>query len=93
MYAQTGAGGENATGATSWLLRDLGTLDNPHVIDLFAPAAAAATSGTLIGYPALPAVQVYGIGNSSATGYDGFSLITSTGTITGTVYVYGYRNS
>jgi hypothetical protein len=68
---------------------------NAYSLDVYRPAIATPT--------AIRSVSVYGytsatiwdnaITHSLSTAYDGFSIIPSTGTITGTVRVYGYRNS
>lgn len=62
--------------------------------DLFGPALAARTYGV----SAIPKINnggVFiqinaGLYHSTATSYDGFSLIASSGNVTGTVEVYGY---
>lgn len=68
--------------------------DNTMVsIDITRPALAAKTQISFLasGYSQF---VWYGFGaNSNATAYDGFSLVPSTGTITGTVRIYAYRDS
>jgi hypothetical protein len=66
-----------------------------HTIDVFQPQLAAATAAVSLGGTGStnPSVYMWLAYHNVATAYDGFSLITSTGTITGTLRVYGYSNS
>ena len=59
------------------------------------PNLAANTSDWLEGTTeiATAAVLIDGGGHNSSTVFDGFSVYTTSGTITGTIRVYGYRNS
>ena len=65
-------------------------------IDIFDPFPATPTQATNI------AIGYFGgnnygtfmaLVNSNSTSYDGFSLIPVSGTVSGTVRVYGYQNS
>jgi hypothetical protein len=68
-------------------------------VDIFGPATAAYT--TMLGYGmqrnsnvAIGALVGYNSSTMSVTtAYDGFNLFPLSGTLTGTVRVYGYRNS
>lgn len=63
--------------------------------DVFAPFLAQETS--FIGMRSYPLDDMRGFiefgGHNLATSYDGFTMYPNTGTITGTLRVYGYRNS
>ena len=66
-------------------------------LDIYSPANAVRTlySGNSSGlYPSVWfAASYYGGQNTNGTSYDGLQLTQSANTITGTVRVYGYRNS
>ena len=86
--------------ATSWLMCDDITSANTNISiggDFYLPFSTCATYGTwntaYIGSPSTTATWNGTLWHSTSTSFDGFSLYTSTGTITGTVRVYGYRNS
>jgi hypothetical protein len=64
------------------------------IIELFGPFLTRVTGGSgrsLSLYNGNPEMVFEEYGHNSATSFDGFSLIASTGTITGTVSVYGYN--
>lgn len=91
-----------SAGNTQWALWSTTESDNPTgafaVFDVLGPQLTAytrltgsngiLTATTNVNYPGIN-------GNifKATTSFDGFSLLTSTGTISGTVRVYGYRNS
>lgn len=64
--------------------------------DIFNPQASKRTAMTMLTI-SMNSTDMRFITNgglmSVTTAYDGFSLIANTGNITGSVYVYGYRNS
>jgi hypothetical protein len=62
-------------------------------LDIHNPALAAATLYSSHGWDGRGMVRLYGGRHTTATAYDGFSIYGDTGTITGTVKVYGYKNS
>jgi hypothetical protein len=66
-------------------------------LDLFWPAEAAATFGYLnssfSGSDINLELSYFAVNHTTATAYDGFSLIPAAGTITGRVTVYGYQRS
>ena len=69
-------------------------------IDLFNPALAAATTGlATVGGAANPMtttaalVQQLFLSHRTTTAYDGFTLTASTGTITGSIRIYGKNNN
>ena len=90
----------NSSGTDDWLLHTISST-NPTAmsissIDIFDPFPATPTEATNI------AIGYFGgnnygtfmaLVNSNSTSYDGFSLIPVSGTVTGTVRVYGYQNS
>ena len=90
----------NSSGTDDWLLHTISTT-NPTAmsissIDIFDPFPATPTQATNI------AIGYFGgnnygtfmaLVNSNSTSYDGFSLIPVSGTVSGTVRVYGYQNS
>lgn len=66
--------------------------------DIGNPAISAHTSFTSFSYGAVTGVTVAspflsGMANNLSTAFDGFSMYGESGTITGNVQVYGYRNS
>ena len=86
-------------GNTSWPEVALLQTGNPRAsvfMELYNPFATTNTAGLTIfskSFTTSPEFQLYAWGNSVTTSYDGFALIPSTGNITGTVAVYGMRNS
>jgi hypothetical protein len=76
------------------------TNTNSFTLDVVKPTSTAqaknatgATWGTESGTASYYAMGAIGFTHASVTAFDGFSLIPSSGTITGTVQVFGYRNS
>jgi hypothetical protein len=65
-------------------------------VDIFAPALARATVTTSItgsiGATSLLTLQIYSA-HTSATAYDGFTILTSGTTVSGTIYLYGYAKA
>ena len=70
---------------------------NPAIfaMDLSNPAVAAYTSGVWDAQrgDGTVSTQNGALAHASASGYDGFTLTVASGTITGTVRVYGYQNA
>jgi hypothetical protein len=90
------------TGATSW--EEVVYVDsaaNSYAfadITFFAPFLAKITRATSLAGPDFASstqstVKVAAYGNSNATSYDGFTLISASGSMNGTVYIYGMANS
>ena len=63
---------------------------NTASVDIFKPNIAIATSYSLLNVYAVLALNVVTGRHTTATAYDGFGIVLASGTITGTVYVYGY---
>jgi hypothetical protein len=61
--------------------------------EIFRPAIAVETIFTTVGYTVEQSAELSGQRHTTATAYDGFSVIPESGTITGTIRVYGYQNS
>jgi hypothetical protein len=64
------------------------------IIDFFNPQVAVQTNAISIGQEpgSLGIIDVNGLTFRNTTQFDGFSLIASSGNITGTIRVYGYNN-
>ncbi len=94
-HASTTVTGAAATGATSWMGQNPAVTLNSMVINFFRPAVAASTGvrASTIRSSAtdLDALEFY-LGHDAATAYDGFSFILSSGSMTGSLRVYGYKN-
>ena len=97
IYASstTLAAARSNSGST-WLLGDHGTSRTVNIVDLIAPNLAQVTGG--IHFSAMyynssteNAWLQNGLGFNAATQFTGFTIYPSSGTITGTVSVYGYN--
>jgi hypothetical protein len=92
----------NGDGVTAKTMFTIG-MDPGHVqphfsMDLISPNLASNTYGHFVGQAAEPGAYgrtaVYGdFHQESSMQFDGFTVYPSTGTITGSLRVYGYRNS
>jgi hypothetical protein len=99
LDSKNGAG--TGTGDTSWnvIWEDSGTPINCFlVVDVFRPQLAdetryASQGGLMRSATSLSIEFNAGGQHTATTAYDGFTILPSAGTITGTVRVYGYRNS
>ena len=61
-------------------------------IDMYAPNLSATTSASITGVHGPGDINWMGsMGHNSTTQFDGFTIYTSTGNITGTIKVYGYK--
>jgi len=86
---------------TSWTMNAQAFAGKTNMtIDLFNPALAAATTGlATVGGAANPMttsaalIQVLFLSHRTTTAYDGFTLTASTGTITGSIRIYGKNNN
>lgn len=92
----TSSAANQTNGSNSWSFGQGGTTRTSlSVIDIYNPQVAANTA--YLGMCILPGsnsqIDVNGGFHILNTSYDGFSLIPATGNITGTVRVYGYKNS
>ena len=91
--------GNRATGQSSWELVNIGSGQRSTMdATVFAPNLAAKTSMRQSFGPNVdsPGTQTrYGLNgfdHSLTSAYDGITLLTSTGTITGTVSIYGHKS-
>jgi hypothetical protein len=85
------------TAQTSWLFTALATaVELSGVVDLYAPALARATRGSIkttawasstSGFESGTAIR-----HGAASAFDGFSYIAGSGSLTGNLRVYGYNN-
>ena len=84
-----------STAQTNYYSSILTTTGGWMVIDVFDPAEASNTYfSTSGGYlPATPGGLLFYGAHSVSTAYDGFSVIPSVGNVTGTLRIYGLRNS
>lgn len=104
QFAMTSAGSNyyastNSTGNTSWSEIYYSSSTQPRssmVFEIYNPFATTNTAviGSFIKtFTGSPEFVNIGLGTTVTTSYDGFSIIPASGTITGTVAVYGMRNS
>lgn len=87
--------GVTSTDGSSWVFQSIAT-GNPALYlyaEIFNPFLAVNTG---ISYQGLRAESYYHVGgghHTASTSFDGISFFPSTGTFTGTIRVYGYKNS
>jgi len=99
-YAATSASvsAGRATGQTSWEVIYQQSSDSLFTMDLLSPQATVKTLAFVTNmkdsYNTNAAMSIGNVGCSfnATTSFDSLSLIPSAGTITGTLYVYGYNN-
>ena len=95
-YGSPGTGNGGVYGDTSMTVASVDVAYNGMSLDLFAPYLARYTTYTAQATQQ-GASYIYGItlaGNSTAaSSFDGFSLVASAGTMTGSLQIYGYRKS
>jgi hypothetical protein len=91
------ASANRQSGQTSWRTGYAGTSDSGTLtLELFAPNLAAYTKGNFGGCVFVGSTQeaTYGsVAHNATTQFTGFTIFPSVGNFTGTVRVYGYRNS
>jgi hypothetical protein len=80
------------SGETSIRLGVFASTHSSIAVDVFSPKLADYTC-TLALSMATPTVYIEGGYHGTATAYDGFTLLPSTGTFTGSLWVYGYRKA
>ena len=98
-WLSTSGSGGRTTGATSW--SSLGAVDaaveQATTIDFFSPFLSSATSGMYTavrnGAGSSIGINLSTFAYNASTSFDGFALIPSSGNITGTLRIYGLRNS
>ena len=78
---------------TSFVVNAAGAADFYTWIEMLQPFASHATGMISNGYTNVPLTLIRNHFFNAATSFDGFTIYPSTGTITGTVRVYGYKNS
>lgn len=78
------------TSQTSWTLGTTSD-DFSFNLNLLNPFATKYTQGNLVGSGSQRRVPITGLYYSPTTSFDGFSVIASTGTISGTIRVYGLK--
>ena len=78
--------------ATSSLLAFGSTARNNFKFELFSPALAQRTTGIVYNAEQAPALRINTFYHDVATAYDGITFITSAGTFSGTIGVYGYKD-
>lgn len=83
------AGAQNAA-STGGGIGAVLTTKNVYGVDVFGPQLAEATGLVSVGgYQG--GIEIFTTIHTTATAYDGFTLLPSSGTITGIVNVYGYK--
>ena len=93
VYGSGTVAGARGLSTTSWYLGYMPTVRiGMCSADIFGPNLTASTQYSAIGGSAQELATVMGE-LDLATSYDGFTLIPSAGTMTGTIRVYGYKNS
>ena len=100
MYAYSTNLGASLTASSSWRFQDSSTTYatyNAVKMDIYKPFVAEKTRAVaqkgFIKNDGTNYVWNDYHWHDQSTAYDGFSLISSTGTITGTIRIYGYQNS
>ena len=85
------------TSQTSTQVMAQSITENIAIIDVFSPALATPTTYQSVNprnaNSTTPDQFFFAGGHNVSTAYDGFTLFMSSGTFTGTLRVYGYRNS
>jgi hypothetical protein len=81
------------TSATSWPLRRLGTTYSAGTLRMMSPALTAAKSFFAECIDANSYLSIVGGSLTDTTSRDGLSLSVASSSMTGTVRVYGYKNS
>ena len=66
-------------------------VNNSVTIDIVAPFLAQPTTALGFLTPEVGNVETIGIGHTGSTSFDGFKITPSTGTLTGSIAVYGYK--
>lgn len=95
----TGSSDNNATSWGSnggrWIITSASTEYSSAVMSIIAPQLSDKTGmqGTFVDARTNGSSGAYAGFHNAATQYDGFSLIPASGTITGTVTVFGYRKA
>ena len=92
-----GASGINvsSSGQTSWslLTHDTTAGNNSMIFDIFNPGLAKRTVMNLAGGYIGGYASFGSFFHNTATAYDGLKFMTASSTFTGTIRIYGYKNS
>jgi hypothetical protein len=90
VYQLNGTSHTQMTNTTTTANRSVG-----FTMDVISPQLAAITAGIVngIGFTSVTFGRFFVTTHNVASAFDGFSFFANTGTITGTVRVYGYLNS
>jgi hypothetical protein len=96
LYAQSSTVATYADGTTtSARIGEIGTSKGCIIANIYQPNAADATLFNSLQTNTVTSafLDLAGCSHSTATAYTGFTVFPNSGTITGTIRVYGYRNS
>ena len=99
LYANSGTPGSSTVAANAyWTLNaSISSTMMKHNLELTNPFLASMTTaiGRSVAYASAvaPLVGNFGGGHRLSTSYDGLTFTTSTGSLTGTIRVYGYNNN
>jgi hypothetical protein len=88
----TTASATQTINATSSTIAFGGTARNNFKFELFSPAIAQRTTGIVYNAEQAPALRINTFYHDVATAYDGITFITSAGTFSGTIGVYGFKD-
>ena len=82
------------TAQSTYAVSDTSTQKSSHDIDMFSPAQSSATNIHVLSNGRTNPTLYTNVGqHTTATAYDGFTLAVISGTITGTIRVYGYKGA
>jgi hypothetical protein len=87
--------GNQLTAQSSGQIANINTEYLSLAADVYRPALAVPTSwvGAAAYGVASPQIEFFNMGHTATTAFDGISLLPSVGTITGSLYIFGYRKA
>lgn len=93
FYSNQTTSGTGGGGTTQMLITDSNTDTTTLAFDIMKPnaVAASATFTTIMGFSYNKLATFFNGGSRLVDAYTGFSLLPSTGTLTGEIQVYGYK--